>query len=145
VIDDLFIYWGWGSQQKLKRFDFLFHVFMQLCAWSCTLCHTSNGLTVCSDATLLSIMWLVSIPKLVNMKEKSYLVICKPHYKTLWVFSHKSQGSWQCEITIVVSSIKCTIWKWQFSHTHTAHGSHRSVTHEITAMSPWVAKQCLCQ
>lgn len=109
VIDDLFIYWGWGSLQKLKRFDFLFHVFMQLCAWSCTLCHTSNGLTVCSDATLLSIMWLVSIPKLVNMKEKSYLVICKPHYKTLWVFSHKSQGSWQCEITIVVSSIKCKI------------------------------------
>ncbi len=49
VIDDLFIYWGWGSLQKLKRFDFLFHVFMQLCAWSCTLCHTimwSNGLTV---------------------------------------------------------------------------------------------------
>lgn len=46
VIDDLFIYWGWGSLQKLKRFDFLFHVFMQLCAWSCTLCHTSNGLKV---------------------------------------------------------------------------------------------------
>jgi hypothetical protein len=49
VINDLLIYWGWGSLQKFKRFDFLFHVFMQLCAWSCTLCHTimwSNGLTV---------------------------------------------------------------------------------------------------
>jgi hypothetical protein len=45
----------------------------------------------CSDATLLSIMWLVSIPtKLVNMKEKFFLVICKPHYKRLRVFSHKS-------------------------------------------------------
>jgi hypothetical protein len=84
-----------GDEVPCKNLKGLIFCSMFLCnsLHDHVLCATLAMVLQCSDATLLSIMWLVSIPKLVNMKEKSYLVICKPPYKRLGVFSHKSRGS----------------------------------------------------